>query len=90
MTEKCLCCGSTRLNVNIDFGNLPASNRFEEKDVEVSYSHPLKIGQCHDCMMVQLIDPMPFHEAKSHFPWITYNEPEQHLDDRQRTCLFDG
>jgi SAM-dependent methyltransferase len=29
---------------------------------------------------VQLIDAMPPAMAKSHFEWLTYNEPESHLD----------
>jgi len=39
------------------------------------------VGQCGGCALIQLIKPMPPAMAKSRFEWLTYNEPEGHLDD---------
>lgn len=75
----CLSCDS-HVNVLIDFGEQPPSNRFfrlGEVDLD---RHNLSVGQCANCMLVQLIGFMPRAMIRSRFDWITYNEPERHLD----------
>jgi hypothetical protein len=53
--------------------------------------HPLVVGQCTACGLTQLIDPMRPAMAKSRFDWLTYNEPEGHLDDLvTRLCRLPG
>jgi len=37
-------------------------------------------GFCQDCGVVQLIDPVPAKELMPRVDWISYNEPEAHLD----------
>jgi hypothetical protein len=39
------------------------------------------MGQCEQCGLLQLIEPMPPATAKSRLEWVTYNEPEGHLDE---------
>ena len=49
------------------------------------------VGQCEACGLIQLLDPMPPAMAKSRFEWLTYNEPEGHLDDLvSRLCRLPG
>jgi hypothetical protein len=67
--------------VLVDLGPQPPSNRFERADARAAETHPLVVGQCSGCALVQLIAPMPPSMAKSRFDWLTYNEPEGHLDD---------
>ena len=76
----CVCCEAEAVRVLIDFGPQPPSNRFEKEGC-ASETHPLVVGQCAACGLVQLIDAMPPGMAKSRFEWLTYNEPETHLDD---------
>jgi len=53
--------------------------------------HPLVVGQCTACGLVQLIAPMAPAMVKSRFEWLTYNEPEGHLDDLvTRLCRLPG
>ncbi len=41
--------------------------------------------------MIQLVDPMPPAMVVSRFDWLTYNEPEGHLDDLvARLCQLPG
>lgn len=77
----CLGCGAGGVEVLVDLGPQPPSNRFERADARPAETHPLVVGQCNGCALVQLLDPMPPAMAKSRFNWLTYNEPEGHLDD---------
>jgi SAM-dependent methyltransferase len=85
-----LCCGG-KVNVLVDFGSQTPSNRFELPETPVTDRHPLVAGQCGDCGLFQLIDPMAPAMVKSRFEWLTYNEPEGHLDDLvSRLCRLPG
>ena len=64
----------------IDFGPQPPSNRFRPAGQADSAAHPLKIGVCGACGLIHLVDPMPAAIVKSRYAWLTYNEPENHLD----------
>jgi SAM-dependent methyltransferase len=77
---SCLCCAALSVEVLLDFGPQPPSNRFVRPDLPEEETHPLVVGQCSECGLVQLIEPMPSSMAKSHFDWLVYNEPEGHLD----------
>ena len=41
---------------------------------------PLKLGQCQETGLIQLIDPLPCENLIPQYNWITYFEPEGHLD----------
>ena len=81
VTTTCLSCRLSAVRVVLDFGPQPPSNRFEHADAQGTDSHPLVVGQCGACGLVQLIAPMAPTMVKSRFEWLTYNEPEGHLDD---------
>ena len=90
-SSRCLCCRAEPLRVLVDFGPQPPSNRFEHPQSPASERHPLVVGQCTACGLIQLIDPMPAAAAKSRFEWLTYNEPESHLDGLvARLCRLPG
>jgi SAM-dependent methyltransferase len=80
MTSRCLGCGAGRVDVRLDLGPQPPSNRFLRSPGEDEPRHPLRLGQCADCGLMQLVDPMPVEMVRSRFEWLTYNEPEGHLD----------
>src|SRR5439155_20826190 len=42
---------------------------------------PLSLGQCENCGVVQLMAPAPSEKLIPRFDWISYNEPEAHLDE---------
>lgn len=81
VTECISCCGKSVTPI-LDFGQQPPSNRFNrgEELQSGSESHSLALGQCSACALVQLIDPMPEEMVRSRHAWISYNEPEGHLD----------
>lgn len=79
--NKCLCCLNDKVESLVDFGDQPPSNRFEQRSFVSADRHRLLLGQCSLCGHIQLINPMPLNMVRSQFDWITYNEPEVHLDD---------
>jgi len=62
-------------------GPQPICNRFLASPSEDEFLHGMVMGFCKDCGLVQLIDPVPAKELMPRVDWISYNEPEAHLDD---------
>lgn len=77
--QRCISCDRP-VSTLVDFGPQPPSNRFLEGGETATDLHRLALGQCPACGLVQLVDPMPAAMVRSRFPWLTYNEPEGHLD----------
>jgi SAM-dependent methyltransferase len=77
---RCLNCNGAAVETLLDFGPQPPSNRFVPVGEVVLDAHALTLGQCAECGLVQLVDPMPAAMVCSRHAWLTYAEPEQHLD----------
>ena len=58
----------------------PVSNCFLKHPSVVDPRYLLAIGQCEGCGLVQLTKLMPANVLVPIYEWITYNEPEGHLD----------
>ena len=78
--DLCLLCETEAVVGLIDFGLQPVCNRYLATTTEPEYLHPLVIGQCEACGLIQIVDPVPAEELSPRFDWITYGEPEGHLD----------
>lgn len=78
--SRCLTCGAAAVDPILDFGPQPPSNRFCAREPFDVDRHDLVLGVCSACGQIQLIDPMPPAMVKSRFDWISYAEPERHLD----------
>jgi hypothetical protein len=76
----CRICARAAIDEWLDFGPQALRNRFLRSRGEAEYTHPLAIGVCAACGMVQLDSPPPVCELRPRIDWIRYNEPEQHLD----------
>src|SRR4051812_27077678 len=76
----CLGCGGAGVTTLVNFGPQPPSNRFVPVGASDLDAHTLCLGQCNTCGLVQLIDPMPIAMVRSHYPWLSYSEPDGHLD----------
>ena len=79
--QTCLGCNTGVLKTVIDLGPQPPSNRFLKHPDESCETHPLKFGYCTTCGLAQLLNPMAADVVRSRHAWITYNEPEGHLDN---------
>lgn len=79
--KKCYLCEKNAVTELISFGNQPVAHRFLRSNNEKEYLGPLVLSQCQQCALIQQPDPMPIHELKPRFEWLTRVEPERHLDD---------
>lgn len=78
--RNCLACQAPALELLRDFGPHPICNRYLPAADAPEFSHPMVIGQCGACGLVQTLDPVPAAELVPTVDWIAYNEPEGHLD----------
>lgn len=76
----CISCRSDSVDQILDFGRQPPSNRFFHPGDLQADSHILALGSCVTCGLVQLLRPMPTEMVRAHLAWLSYNEPESHLD----------
>ena len=76
----CRVCNAWSVECILDVGEQPVSNRFVKDTSLIEYTHSMSIGQCTACGLLQIINPVPTTELLSPYSWITYNEPEGHLD----------
>ena len=79
--HRCQICSSVQLSVVLDLGPQPLCNRFKTDPNEHEFYHPLILGQCQNCGLIQLPNPVPPEEIIPRVEWLKYNEPEGHLDD---------
>jgi hypothetical protein len=64
----------------LDVGVQPVGNRFVRRQGDAEALFPLSFNLCRECGMIQLAELVPAEELRPRFDWITYNEPEDHLD----------
>lgn len=80
-SSPCRFCAAEQRRDLLDFGPQPLTNRYLATAQEREFVFPFVIAQCSGCGVLQLAHVPEPHELRSRFPWITYNEPESHLDD---------
>lgn len=85
--NRCHLCGTEEVKQLLDLGMQPICNRFSPDPADEEYTYPMVISQCNACGLVQITNPVPAGEILPRYDWITYNEPEGHLDDLAETIL---
>ena len=80
MENVCISCGSICTRSLLELGPQPPSNRFLLDAKETCDSHNICFDVCTKCYLAQLKNPISPNIVRSHFDWISYNEPEGHLD----------
>ena len=78
--RTCRSCRSDEVRTMLDFGMQPLSNRFLKSPEKNEPRHRLAIGFCHACGVLQLTDTFPANELIPPHKWLSYTEPEKHLD----------
>ena len=77
----CLFCAAPDVAPLLDFGSQPLTNRWPVAAADAEATFPLRMAVCGRCGVTQLVAPPPPDEIRSRYAWLSYNEPEGHLDD---------
>ena len=72
---------NTEKKLLLDLGMQPIANRYLKNHSDDETLFSLKLGQCQKTGLIQLIDPIAHKELVPKYDWITYMEPEDHLDE---------
>ncbi|MGB9171664.1 MAG: hypothetical protein WCC35_08725, partial [Bradyrhizobium sp.] len=75
----CRVCCVGPVEGTLALGRQPVSSHFAARDRHI-VTHDLSLGVCLACGVVQLVEPFPFRDLVPPYDWITYREPEEHLD----------
>ena len=72
---------NSEVKLLLDLGLQPIANRYLQNSADEEKLFSMKLGQCQKTGLIQLIDPVRYEELVPRYDWITYAEPEDHLDD---------
>lgn len=87
----CLVCQSEQVETLLDLGRQPVSSHFMKARDASAIEHELAFGLCRACGVTQLVSPFPYRDLVRPYDWITYREPETHLDAVvDRICSIPG
>jgi len=77
---SCLVCRSESIAPVLHLGPQPVSSHFTAAPDQKSKLHDLDLAVCSACGVIQLMRPIPHADLVPAYDWITYREPETHLD----------
>jgi hypothetical protein len=80
MSRACYLCRQPTVVPRVDIGPQPVSNRFLASPNDPEEHFPIALVQCESCGLMQIETPLPASALVPGYDWITYNEPEAHLD----------
>jgi hypothetical protein len=84
-------CTNETMKPLLDAGLQPVSNRYLRSPGEKEDFFPLVLGQCQKSGVIKLSLPFPNAELVPRYDWITYREPEGHLDEMvDNLCKLEG
>src|SRR5258708_19318746 len=75
----CRACGGRSTRQLLDAGPQPISSRYLDSASATEDLHPMVLGQCTSCGLVQLAETVPAAELIPLHPWIAYHESDEHL-----------
>jgi hypothetical protein len=88
---RCLVCGAGGVETLLALGQQPVASHFMPERDSKAVEHELALASCPTCGVTQLEKPFPYRDLVRRYDWITYREPETHLDAVvQRICALPG
>lgn len=88
---RCLVCGAGDVETLLGLGRQPVASHFMPARDGGTVEHDLSLASCPTCGITQLAKPFPYRDLVRRYDWITYREPETHLDAVvERICRLPG
>jgi len=88
---RCLVCASADVETLLALGPQPVASHFMPVRDGTTVEHDLALASCPTCGVTQLAKPFPYRDLVRLYGWITYREPETHLDAVvERICTLPG
>ena len=78
--SRCIVCNCDRVTALLDLGRQAVSSHFTKTPDPPVVEHDLGFAHCAACGVMQLAKPFPYRDLVRPYDWITYREPETHLD----------
>lgn len=78
--ERCYLCRQETVGPLLDFGMQPICNRYLAGPSTQQIRHPFAVGPCRSCGLIQVPKPFPVADLRPVHNWVSYVEPEDHLD----------
>ena len=85
--KPCLMCSEVAVETVIDLGLQPVSSHLTTSPMAEVVQHPLQLGACESCGLIQVVEPFPHRSLVPPFAGLIYREPEQHLDEMVEKAL---
>lgn len=79
--SRCQLCAASDLAPFLDVGTHPFSTGLLQSPRDPVARFPLAMVECRQCGLLQLREPAPAGKIRPFFDWVTFREPEQHLDE---------
>lgn len=77
--SRCIVCRADAVQTLVDFGPQAVCHHFYDGGKEEG-THPMQFGVCSTCGVSQLVGPISPDKLIPRVDWISYSEPERHLD----------
>ena len=77
----CTLCESKSVRKGLILAGQPLSNRFIDQTQNDIPTVDIALGLCESCGVIQLTTLPNIDDVRPIYSWLTYNEPEGHLDD---------
>ena len=85
--KVCQACASGDREILVDGGMQALCNAYQQRAINQTYQFHVLLGQCQSCGLIQLLNTPNEREIIPKYEWITYNEPEEHLDELSEQLL---
>lgn len=88
---RCRLCERKEAEVVLDLGRQPVSSHFTAVAGAETVQSPMALSACRHCGLIQLAEPFPYRTLTPPYDWMTFREPEKHLDDAvERLIRIEG
>lgn len=88
--DLCLLCGGPLYESSLVFAQQPVTKNLLDEGSEDAFKENIELTICTHCATVQQPNPWPYHVFVPSHDWMTFREPEDHLDHAVEQVIASG